>query len=277
MNPVVLLDEVDKLGSDWRGDPSSALLEVLDPAQNHTFRDHYLDVDLDLSNVLFLATANMAEQIPGPLLDRMEVVRLDGYTEDEKVAIARDHLLARQLRANGLTAERGRHHRRRPADHRDRLHPGGRRAVARAPAGQAAAQGGHQAGVHPGAGDHDVISAGPSSSSLTTCGPGWVGPASSPRWPSAPRCPAWRPAWPSPGRAATCCSSRRRACRRVRADHHRPAGRRHEGVGRDRPLLRPLPRRRPERGPPTPSKSAASTSTSPPAPSPRTAPRPGSP
>ena len=103
MNPVILLDEVDKLGADWRGDPSSALLEVLDPAQNHTFRDHYLDVDLDLSNVLFLATANMAEQIPGALLDRMEVVHLDGYTEDEKVAIARDHLLARQLRANGLT------------------------------------------------------------------------------------------------------------------------------------------------------------------------------
>ncbi len=102
MNPVLLLDEVDKLGSDWRGDPSSALLEVLDPAQNHTFRDHYLDLDLDLSNVLFLATANMAEQIPGPLLDRMEVVRLDGYTEDEKVAIARDHLMARQLTANGL-------------------------------------------------------------------------------------------------------------------------------------------------------------------------------
>jgi ATP-dependent Lon protease len=104
MNPVVLLDEVDKLGSDWRGDPSSALLEVLDPAQNHTFRDHYLDVDLDLSNVLFLATANMAEMIPGPLLDRMEVVRLDGYTEDEKVAIGRDHLLSRQLTANGLSA-----------------------------------------------------------------------------------------------------------------------------------------------------------------------------
>src|SRR5450631_3153974 len=102
MNPVILLDEVDKLGADWRGDPSSGLLEVLDPAQNHTFRDHYLDVDLDLSNVLFLATANMADQIPGPLLDRMEVVRLDGYTEEEKVAIARDHLLGRQVKANGL-------------------------------------------------------------------------------------------------------------------------------------------------------------------------------
>jgi ATP-dependent Lon protease len=104
LNPVVLLDEVDKLGTDWRGDPSSALLEVLDPAQNHTFRDHYLDVDLDLSGVLFLATANFAEQIPGPLYDRMEVVRLEGYTEDEKVEIARDHLLGRQMASAGLLA-----------------------------------------------------------------------------------------------------------------------------------------------------------------------------
>ena len=102
MNPVVMLDEIDKIGADWRGDPSSALLEVLDPAQNHTFRDHYLEVDLDLSDVVFIATANVVDTIPGPLFDRMEVVSLDGYTEDEKVAIARDHLLPRQMERNAV-------------------------------------------------------------------------------------------------------------------------------------------------------------------------------
>src|SRR5690242_7172431 len=105
MNPVIMLDEVDKVGADWRGDPSSALLEVLDPAQNHSFRDHYLDVELDLSEVVFIATANMVDSIPAPLLDRMELIDFDGYTTDEKVAIADGFLLPRQLKRNGLKAE----------------------------------------------------------------------------------------------------------------------------------------------------------------------------
>ncbi len=127
MNPVILLDEVDKLGADYRGDPTAALLEVLDPAQNHTFRDHYLEVELDLSDVLFIATANVVDAIPAPLLDRMELITLDGYTEDEKVTIARGHLLPRQLDRAGLGGERRRPDRRRAAPDGGRVHPRGRR------------------------------------------------------------------------------------------------------------------------------------------------------
>ena len=198
MNPVVLLDEIDKVGSDYRGDPTAALLEVLDPAQNHTFRDHYLEVELDLSDVVFLATANVLDTIPGPLLDRMELVRLDGYTEDEKVTIARDHLLPRQLERAGMTADEV------------TVEDGALRELA--------ASYTREAGVR----ELERLLArvlrkaatrrrARRSSAPATCAStsGVRGTCPSP--PSAPRCRVWRRAWPSPARAATCCSSRRRS------------------------------------------------------------------
>ena len=187
MNPVIMLDEVDKVGADWRGDPSAALLEVLDPAQNHSFRDHYLDVELDLSQVLFIATANVAETIPGPLLDRMEVIRFDGYTVAEKTAIARDYLWPRQRERNGLREDEVTISDELLTTRRERVHPRGGRAPARARARHRAAQ----------VGDEDRR--------RRRRRPGRRRPRRDPRRARAarrcstrrrcaPRCPAWRPA-----------------------------------------------------------------------------------
>ena len=240
MNPVVLLDEVDKVGADYRGDPAAALLEVLDPAQNHTFRDHYLELDLDLSDVLFIATANVVEQIPSALLDRMELVTLDGYTEDDKVAIARDFLLPRQLERAAVTADEfsitdaalhelaADYTREAGVRQMERLLAKAlRKAATRLASGErprrrrrARPQGAHRsAAVHARVGRADV------------------GPRRRDR-PGRDRPRRRRPVHRGLGPR-----------REARPDAHRPAGRRDEGVGPDRAVVRPLARGRARRRP----------------------------
>ena len=243
MNPVFLLDEVDKLGSDWRGNPSSALLEVLDPAQNHTFRDHYLEIDLDLSDVLFIATANQLDTIPGPLLDRMEIIPLDGYTDDEKVTIARDHLLARQLERNGMATDEvvtddalrsivSGYTREAGVRNLERELGKTLRKVATKVAG-----GDLQPPVVIDEGDVNDV-ARPAEVLLRGRRP-HRGARRGHR-PGRHRHGRRRPLHRGDGAAVGRGRPRRRG-----ADHHRPAGRRHEGVGPDRPVLRAVARRRP--------------------------------
>ena len=261
MNPVVLLDEVDKVGADYRGDPAAALLEVLDPAQNHTFRDHYLELDLDLSDVLFIATANVVEQIPSALLDRMELVTLDGYTEDDKVAIARDFLLPRQLERAALTADEVTDLRRGAARAGRQLHPRGRRTPDGAAARQGAAQGRDEAGDRRGRARRHRR----------------AGPQGAAR-PAAVHAGGAR-AYVGPGcghRSRGHRPGRRRALhrgvglrRQGRADPDRPARRRDEGVRADRAVLRPGARGRARRRPVV-LRARRSTCTSRPARRPRT-------
>ena len=214
-NPVFLLDEVDKLGVSFQGDPASALLEVLDPAQNDTFVDHYLGVPFDLSEVLFIATANFIQNIPGPLLDRMEVVEFAGYTEREKQEIARKYLIPRQFTENGVSPEQLDHHRRGAGRGDHQLHPRVRRAAARA--------GDRPAGPQGGAEDRRAAR---SSRSRWTSEHGGrpARPAQGASGEGGARTTrsAWPPGCTTPRPAATSCSSRRRPCA-ARASWSSPA------------------------------------------------------
>ena len=269
MNPVIMLDEVDKVGADWRGDPSSALLEVLDPAQNHSFRDHYLDVELDLSEVLFIATANVAETIPGPLLDRMEVVGFDGYTTEEKVAIARGYLWPRQLERNGLEADE--------VEIADEV----LRTVVTEYTREAGVRGL----------ERELGKLLRKTATRIASGAGRrPGDDRRGRGPQGPRPPAALPGGRRADRPARCRNrplgdrrGRRRPVHRDDLDGrqgrlraHRPARGRDEGVGADRSLLRARPRRRARNRPRRGSRSASSTCTCRREPSPRTARAPGS-